>query len=150
MVGVTQQELQRVLARRQREVHFRLGHAEVHVLLVLGNRLSQVRRRYIDEEVMVTRIQGGIASGGQRHALEVKHNLDRRADDVPIPWAQDRRRGAGRRLTAGNWCWCRLRAGAAVPATGAGSAAGAVVAGGGLPQPVRASASAATDRSSQE
>ena len=54
MVGVAQQQLQRVRSGRQREFDFRLPAAEVEVVLVVRNGLVERRQVRVDQEVMMT------------------------------------------------------------------------------------------------
>src|SRR5579883_2292315 len=57
VIGVAHQELERVLARRQVDIGFRLAIAEMKMVLVVGNGLVERRQFGVDKQVMVPGIR---------------------------------------------------------------------------------------------
>src|ERR1700722_19405395 len=106
MVGVAQQQLQRVRSGGEREFSFRLAAAEMEMVLVVGNRLVEGRQIRVDEEVMVPRV--GPLRSRRRNAHPMQAEMDCRfwSDDGAVLDVDEFNLGAG-----GGGCWSSLRGG---------------------------------------
>ncbi len=70
VIGVTQQQLQRVRSRRQRKLDLGLAGAEVEMVLVVRDRLVERRQVRIDQQVMMPELTFFVPAGA-----------------TPIPWS---------------------------------------------------------------
>ena len=87
---VAEQHLQRMPARRERELHLRLAAAEMPMLLVIRDRQAEIRRqRGIDEQMMVARIVA--IDAGRRHAdtLQTEHDANGARDASAVGGLDD-------------------------------------------------------------
>ena len=98
MLAIAQQKLKRVLAGGQGERRLGLPRSEVHVVLVVGDRLVEGRQRGVDDQVVVSGI--GFVDAGGRYA----HFFQAEADNEGVRHVSAVLRrhyvyqGAGRRL----------------------------------------------------
>ena len=73
MLGITEHQLQRVLARWQFNTCLSLPRAEVKMGLVLWDRLVWVKRFvYVDQQMMMTAVWGITARLGNTHVAKAK------------------------------------------------------------------------------
>jgi hypothetical protein len=105
MQVISQQHLQRVLARLERYFGLCAAVPEVDVLGVLGYWQGQIGQARIDQEVVVARVRGGVSSRDDFHAFDAKDHPDRIADRVTV------RRAYEKHVCAGNRGGARKRGG---------------------------------------
>jgi hypothetical protein len=92
MIGVAEQQLERMFARRQRDGRLRLAGAEVQMVFVVRNRFVERWQRLIDEQMMMPAVGRIDAGAHDRHVVQTKAHLqcDRhgsavgRGDDVDL------------------------------------------------------------------
>src|SRR5579862_7066524 len=72
MIGIAEEELQGVFARRQLDAHFGLAGAEMEMVLVVRDRLIERRQVRVDDEMVMPGI-GAIDAGGRDAGTAQSH-----------------------------------------------------------------------------